>query len=67
VLICLVLIAGLLERLSTIMTYVALLKAGIQLDHRYIEGDHHTVLRNFISIIIVSHIGYYYFPVSFVS
>ena len=34
VLICLVLIAGLLEMVSTILTYVALLKVGIHLDHR---------------------------------
>ena len=34
ILICLVLTAGLLEMVSTIMTYVALLKVGIHLDHR---------------------------------
>ncbi len=34
VLICLVLVAGLLEMISTIITYVMLLRVGIHLDHR---------------------------------
>ena len=34
ILVCLVLTAGLLEMVSTIITYVALLKVGIHLDHR---------------------------------
>ena len=35
ILICLVLIAGVLEMISTIISYVALLKVGLHVDHRY--------------------------------
>jgi hypothetical protein len=35
ILVCLVLIAGVSEMVSTILTYVALLRVGIHLDHRY--------------------------------